>query len=168
MGRTQAEKPRSELVANLHEPTARSSRSGGLFENGRVSARFTLSPVDACQGLASQGMRCNGDPMQRIWYANSWFSTDDEVADALMEYATVLALLNSSDVVVLPALDTEGARRQVRMIVGPASQILAMNSDDADFDFHSHEMVEDLRRRSRHRLPDAVEIAAALSAAAAE
>jgi hypothetical protein len=105
--------------------------------------------------------------MQRIWYANSWFSTDDEVADALMEYATVLALLNSSDVVLLPALDTEGRRRQVRMIVGPASQILAMDSDDADFDFDSAEMVQDLRRRSRRRLPDAVEMAAALSAAAA-
>ena len=53
------------------------------------------------------------------------------------------------------------------MIVGPASQILAMDSDDADFDFDSAEMVQDLRRRSRRRLPDAVEMAAALSAAAA-
>jgi hypothetical protein len=105
--------------------------------------------------------------MQRIWYANTWFSTDDEVADALMEYATVLALLNSSDVVVLPALDADGTRRQVRMIVGPASQILAMNSDDADVDFGSQDVVQDLRRRSRSRLPDPIDIAAALTAAAA-
>ncbi|WP_345479754.1 hypothetical protein [Amnibacterium soli] len=103
--------------------------------------------------------------MQRIWYANSWFSTDDQIADALMEYASVLAVLDSSDVVLLPALDTEGTRRQVRMIVGPASQILAMDSDDETIDLQSENTVEDLRNRSRRRLPDSVEIAAAMARA---
>jgi hypothetical protein len=103
--------------------------------------------------------------VQRIWYANSWFSTDDEVADALMEYASVLAVLRSSDVVVLPALDTEGTRRQVRMIVGPASQILAMDSDDEAVDLNSQPTVEDLQRRSRQKLPTSVEVAAAMARA---
>ena len=102
--------------------------------------------------------------MQRIWYANSWFATDDAIADALMEYATVLAVVNSSDVVVLPALDIDGARRQVRMVVGPASQILAMDSDDAAVDLDSRDVVQDLRNRSRRRLPTSIDIAASLTA----
>ena len=106
--------------------------------------------------------------MQRIWYVTSWFTTDDEVTDALLEYASVLALLNSSDVVVLPALDAEGTKRLVRMVVGPASQILAMSTDEEDVDLDSEEVVRDLRRRSRRRLPDSIEIATALSAPISE
>ncbi len=106
--------------------------------------------------------------MHRVWYANTEFLTDDRIAEALMEYASVLAVVNSSDVVQLPAIDSDGVRRDVRMVVGPASQILAMSADDTDVEMAVDETVEELERRSRERLPQSVDFVAARAAGALE
>ncbi|MDR5698962.1 hypothetical protein [Agromyces aerolatus] len=99
--------------------------------------------------------------MKRILYASGGFLTDDEVADALMQYASVLAIVNSADVVTLPGVDDEGTVREIQLVVGPASQILAMGSDAAPADLASRETVADLRQRARDRLPNAIGVAGA-------
>lgn len=106
--------------------------------------------------------------MKRILYAGGEFATDDAVADALMEYASVLAVVNSADVVTLPGLDGSGAIREFSLIVGPASQILAMGSDDASVDLQSEPTVSDLRDRAHRRLPNAIGVAGAGASGPAE
>ena len=106
--------------------------------------------------------------MKRIMYAGGVFSTDDAVADALMQYASALAIVNSADVIDLPGVDEQGTVREFTLTIGPASQILSVASDDAAVELHSGEAVKDLRSRARRRLPDSLGIAEAGMALPAE
>ncbi len=94
--------------------------------------------------------------MQRIWYANGQFLTDDRIADALMDYARVLAIIDSADVVRLPGLDIEGNIREIQLIIGPASQILAMATDEPQRDMDAETIVAQMRQRAEQKLPNAV------------
>ncbi len=94
--------------------------------------------------------------MQRIWYANGQFLTDDRIADALMDYARVLAIIDSADVVRLPGIDTEGNVREIQLIVGPASQILAMATAEPQTDMDAESIVAQLRQRAEQKLPNAL------------
>jgi hypothetical protein len=99
--------------------------------------------------------------MQRVWYANTWFLTDDRVAEALMEYASVLAVVNSADVVELIGADEDGTVRKIRLVAGPASQILAMETDEQHVDMDVEEVLADLKKRARDKLPDPTMLVAA-------
>jgi hypothetical protein len=90
--------------------------------------------------------------MKRILYATAEFTTDDAIADALLEYASVLAIVGSADVVAFPGLDADGAVREMQIVIGPASQLLAMDVD-ASADLDSADAAEDIRARMRRRLP---------------
>ena len=46
--------------------------------------------------------------MKRILYASGGFLTDDVIADAIMEYASVLAIINSADVITCTGVDESG------------------------------------------------------------
>lgn len=97
--------------------------------------------------------------MQRIWYANASFLVPDPVAVAVMDYASVLALVDSADVIQVPWVDQDGSVRALRLLIGPASQILAMETDEPDVDIDLDEVLADIRRRSQQRLPDSTSIA---------
>jgi hypothetical protein len=100
--------------------------------------------------------------MKRILYANAEFTTDDAVADALLEYASVLAIINSADVVQFPGVDTDGAVRRMEIVIGPASQLLAMDADgSADLD--SDGAAREIRDRTRRRLPSTFEMSGAIA-----
>ena len=92
--------------------------------------------------------------MKRIMYASGGFVTSDAIADALMDYASVLAVINSSDVVDCEGIDEEGTVRRIRMLLGPASQIMAMQMDGDAVEMHVDETVAELQHRTRLRLPD--------------
>jgi hypothetical protein len=96
--------------------------------------------------------------MKRILYANGGFLTDDTVADALMDYASVLAIVGSADVISCPGLDEQGKLRRIQMLIGPASQILAMSTDDPPRQMDADEAVAELRRRAAARLPDSIDV----------
>ena len=97
--------------------------------------------------------------MHRVWYAATEFLTDDRIAEALMEYASVLAVVDSADVVHIPGLDGSGVLRRIGLIVGPASQIVTMQTDDEHVDMNVAEAVDDLRTRARDRLPSSQRLA---------
>jgi hypothetical protein len=92
--------------------------------------------------------------MKRILYASGGFLTHDAIAEALMDYASVLAIVNSSDVVECQGIDEQGLVRDIKMLIGPASQIMAMQTDDEAVDMYVEKTVAELRRRSAVRLPD--------------
>jgi|GEM_PF-3012739 len=106
--------------------------------------------------------------VKRILYASGGFLTADVIADALMEYASVLAIVGSADVVSCPGLDEEGHTRRIQLVLGPASQIMAMDTDEPDTEIDFTDPLEELRRRARHRLPSAIDVADAGDRAPAE
>lgn len=98
--------------------------------------------------------RGGGRTVKRILYASAGFLTDDAIAEALMAYASTLAIVNSSDVVECEGVDDDGTVRTIQLLIGPASQIMAMHTDDEPVDMRVEEIVGELQRRSRGRLPD--------------
>src|SRR5690349_9376379 len=96
--------------------------------------------------------------MKRILYATGSFLTDDVVADALMDYANVLAIVDSADVVHFPGVDDSGAVRDVQLLIGPSSQIAAIATDDESVDMPSAEAALELRRRAEVRLPNSTDV----------
>jgi len=74
--------------------------------------------------------------MKRIAYAEEWLTTDDEVADLVLAYARALARNDTADTVTIPVLEGS-AVRHAQILVGPASQIIVVESDEqapADFE----------------------------------
>lgn len=92
--------------------------------------------------------------MKRILYASGGFITDDAIADALMHYASVLAVVNSSDVVECEGINEDGDVGRIVLLIGPASQIVAMHTHREPVEMHVDKIVADLQRRARGRLPD--------------
>jgi hypothetical protein len=100
--------------------------------------------------------------MKRILYATAEFTTDDTIADALLEYASVLAIVGSADVVQFPGLDTDGTVRRMEIVIGPASQLLAMDAD-ATVDLDGASAAAEIRERMRRRLPASFEMSGAIA-----
>ena len=97
--------------------------------------------------------------MKRILYASGGFLTDDVIADEIMEYASVLAIINSADVITCTGVDESGDVREMQLLIGPSSQILTMETDEPHVDMDVDATVAELRRRSSRRLPTDIDVA---------
>lgn len=100
--------------------------------------------------------------MKRILYATAEFTTDDTIADALLEYASVLAIVNSADVVAFPGLDSDGTVRRMQIVIGPASQLIAIETDVTG-ELEADEAAAEIRDRIRRRLPESFEMSGAIA-----
>lgn len=96
--------------------------------------------------------------MREVVYAGGSFITSDEIAEALLEYAAELANLERAATIEVPAVGASGESRDVRIVVGPASQLLsepvesAVNAPDATaFMTDVEERTRELRRH--HGMP---------------
>ena len=69
--------------------------------------------------------------MKRISYSDDFIITADDVADALLQYASILARTEGSDVVEVPALDHDGRLTTASLVLGPASQLIAVTEEHA-------------------------------------
>ncbi|RFA13635.1 hypothetical protein B7R22_13365 [Subtercola boreus] len=67
--------------------------------------------------------------MDRIHYSGDSILTGSEIARALLDYAGALAATNGSETVVIPCLHADGTTGSVRLLVGPASQIISSTED---------------------------------------
>jgi hypothetical protein len=65
--------------------------------------------------------------MKRVSYAGESFLTTDTVADALVDLTAALGRTKNAEVVEVPAVDLEGKMQAVRLVVGPASQIVTIH-----------------------------------------
>ncbi|WP_251453647.1 hypothetical protein [Microbacterium sp. Marseille-Q6648] len=95
--------------------------------------------------------------MQLLHYTGDTLLTTDDVANALMAYASALADSHTSDVVVVPILDQRGDVVMAEMLLGPASQLYSTPADGAGAEVEVDEaVVQDLRLRARRlRHPEA-------------
>jgi hypothetical protein len=67
--------------------------------------------------------------MKRLSYGGESVFTGDAIADAVLAYAEALANRQSSATITIPARLKSGQRTEVNLLVGPASQIVAMHED---------------------------------------
>ena len=91
--------------------------------------------------------------MKRVTYAESSFLTDDRLADALLAYASALAMRGQADVVQIPGVDETGTVRRFALVIGPASQMVASEVDDEPVAMDAEPTITDLRERQQRRLP---------------
>jgi hypothetical protein len=96
--------------------------------------------------------------VKRILYGGGGFLTDNAIAEALMDYASVLAIVESADVVAFEGVDEDGKVRGYELLVGPSSQILCVSTDEPEVEVNVKEAVDEFRRRARLRLPSSTDV----------
>ena len=66
-----------------------------------------------------------------IRYAGEELTTGDDIADALLTLSVALAESGSASTVEIPTVSDDGTRSTVKVLVGPASQIVAIPVESA-------------------------------------
>jgi hypothetical protein len=87
--------------------------------------------------------------MKRVSYAGETFLTTDAVADALVDLTAALGRSHKAEVVELPAVDSNGEARPVRLVIGPASQISAVHAETGYEEPDTGDTVDRLQSRVR-------------------
>ena len=87
--------------------------------------------------------------MKELIYAGGKTIVSDELAEALTDYARILATNGDSGVIEFPAEGEDGTVGTARLLLGPASQIIVepVTADSKGFD--DSDVVEELRARIR-------------------
>jgi hypothetical protein len=88
--------------------------------------------------------------MKRVTYAGETFLTTDPVADALVDLTAALGRSGKAEVVEVPAVDDSGTPHQVRLVVGPASQMSAVQVDSPFDDLDVGDTVSRLQAQARN------------------
>lgn len=73
----------------------------------------------------------------------------DDVCEALIQYARVLAAAQGSDVLIVPVVDENGELATAEFLIGPASQLLAVPADSAEERGRDQDAIDDIERRTR-------------------
>lgn len=87
--------------------------------------------------------------MRRITYAGTSLYTSDRVADALLEYAAELARAGDAGIIEIPGRTGDGESRSLKVLVGPASQLVSEEVDDTGVATDDDEAVAELDTRTR-------------------
>jgi hypothetical protein len=73
----------------------------------------------------------------------------DDVCEALIQYARVLAASQASDVLIVPVVDESGELATAEFLIGPASQLLAVPADSAQERGRDQDVIDDIEQRTR-------------------
>jgi hypothetical protein len=79
-----------------------------------------------------------------IVYAGEELTTGDDIAQALLKYSEALAEQGSASTVEIPVLNDDGARSMAKVLVGPASQIVARPVESSFEELRDPQVVEHL------------------------
>jgi hypothetical protein len=86
--------------------------------------------------------------MKRVSYAGTSFITGSDIADALLGFVAALGLSGESAQVSIPAVDLAAAPTTVDIVIGPASEILAVRLPDSGDELHDEAVVRYLNERA--------------------
>ena len=85
--------------------------------------------------------------MQRIHYAGDELVTGSEIAEALMEYAAVLAQQRTAASIDIPVVHADGSIGTASLLLGPASQLVSEPVEEVPGrEVTDHSLVQRLRR----------------------
>src|SRR5688572_16369371 len=99
--------------------------------------------------LPSGRPRSHHGVMMTLHYTGGSVLMADDVCEAVIQYARVLAASQSSDVLVVPVIDEDGALVTAELLVGPASQLLAVPVSGAPESGRDQSVIDDIERRTR-------------------
>ncbi|MFD1714434.1 hypothetical protein ACFSBZ_08135 [Amnibacterium flavum] len=85
--------------------------------------------------------------MKRISYSDDFILTDDRIADTVLEYAALLARSNGSDVFEIPAVDHDGHLTRASLLLGPASQLIAVDAGASPIELDVADTLDELAVR---------------------
>ena len=89
--------------------------------------------------------------MQRVYFCTGTsFLTGDDVADAVLEYAWVLAQYGRHDLVRVPTRRSDGSIGRSSLLIGPSSQLSSEDLVTDDEELVDRELVRTLKDRSAH------------------
>ena len=94
--------------------------------------------------------------MKRIIYAGSEFLTGDDIAAALLRFSAALAEVGEAETVTIPAVEDDGSIGSVDLLVGPASQIIAIPVGRGSTELIDDGVLAELDARTRRLRPIAV------------
>jgi hypothetical protein len=99
--------------------------------------------------------------VKRILYSSGAIVTGDRIADAVIEYAQELAKLETSATVWIPVVIDDGTMQQAQLLLGPASQLVAVDISGENVIEQSaeSEVVEELRHKIAALHPRATSVA---------
>ncbi len=86
-------------------------------------------------------------------YAGGEFLTGDEIVVALFEYGAALAEVGTAGSVEIPIRTAAGHSVMATFLVGPASQIVAIDAGTSDDELIDGDVVDVLRRLTRRLRP---------------
>ncbi len=86
--------------------------------------------------------------MRTVSYGGESFTTSDEAAAALLDFAAAAALNDFAAVVHVPALDETGDVMTADLVIGPASELFVTPSKSGFEDLDTTDAVADLRQRT--------------------
>ena len=86
--------------------------------------------------------------MDRIHYAGDTFLTGTAIAEAVLQYAKVLAQNESSDSVDIPVYDPASGTSRASFLIGPASQIASRIEKTDIEEIVDEELLADLAERT--------------------
>ena len=84
--------------------------------------------------------------MERIHYAGDELVTGSEIAEALMEYAAVLAQQRTAASVEIPIQHPDGTIGSASLLLGPASQLVRERIEEPGQEVVDDSLVQRLRR----------------------
>jgi citrate lyase beta subunit len=86
--------------------------------------------------------------MKRVSYAGTSFITGTDISDALLSFITALGLSGESAHISIPAVDFDGAPTMVDLVIGPASEIVAVRLPPGGDELQDESVVHYLRERA--------------------
>jgi len=91
--------------------------------------------------------------MKKLAYAGTEVITGDEIAIAVLRYCEALAEADAAEVVEIPVLAPDGSRVSATFVVGPASQMIAVDVATDGPEIVDPEVVARLVARTRAQRP---------------
>ena len=85
--------------------------------------------------------------MKRIFYSSGSVVTGDRIAEAIIHYAEVLALRDTSDTIDVPIALESGRVGRAQLLIGPASELAVVPEESDLADPDDSESVAELQRR---------------------
>lgn len=98
--------------------------------------------------------------MKNLVYGSSPILVSDDVADAVVHYASILATGRLSDVVAIPTVTTMGLPSKTHVVLAPGIPVMSEEAPDDVLETPDPLFVEDLRQRVLEVLATAEERAA--------
>ena len=85
--------------------------------------------------------------MKRLYYSSGTVLLGDRTAEAVLDYASALAKRETSDAVEVPIVTERGHRGVARLLLGPASQLMAVSDPEASSEVDDEDVLAMLRLR---------------------